>query len=80
MAYPETPPPGIDPDSYRRLTEDPAFDVYPPTAEGLARFIRETRPERRHEAVAYVRSVIEEGGLPEADARRLSAAYPEILE
>ena len=80
MAYPETPPPGIDPHSFRRLTED-GFEVFPVTADGILRWATTTDPPPPRDAVvSHVADLRRRGILADADLAALSHPYPELAE
>jgi ketosteroid isomerase-like protein len=68
----------IPPGAFRRLTED-GLEIYEPTAEGLARLLRdETRPRQRREAFEYVQRLRRDGALGDADWEALIRGYPEL--
>jgi ketosteroid isomerase-like protein len=76
VSFPETPPPRIDPDAFRRLTD---AGIYEPTADGLARLLRdEARPEQRREILDHVRRLRQAGVLGDADWEALVRGDSEV--
>ena len=76
--YPTGVPEGMDPDAYRRLTED-GFEIYATTAEGVARLLQaETRPKQRREILVHVRALRRDGLIPEQDYALLARRYPKL--
>jgi hypothetical protein len=80
VAYPETPPPSVDPDAYRRLTED-GFEVFPVTADGILRWALLTDPPPSRDAVvSHVADLRRRGILSDADLAALAHPYPELAD
>lgn len=59
--------------------DDPIFDVFPPTAEGVREWVKTSRRKPlREEVVAYVEGARRDGTMPDAEVQKLAVDYPEL--